>query len=30
MLIEHEKSNEKEEIWYFVDNFQIISPKVDF
>jgi len=30
MLIEHEKSNENEEIWYFIDNFQIISPKVDF
>lgn len=30
MLIEHEKSNEEEEIWYFIDNFQIISPKVDF
>lgn len=30
MLIEHETSNEKEEIWYFIDNFNIISPKVDF
>lgn len=30
MLIEHEKSSDTEEIWYFVDNFQIISPKVDF
>lgn len=30
MLIEDETSNEKEEIWYFIDNFNIISPKVDF
>lgn len=30
MLIEHEKSSDTEEIWYFIDNFQIISPKVDF
>lgn len=30
MLIEDEKSNDKEEIWYFIDNFNIISPKVDF